>query len=251
MFFPWGDPEGISAAKRTFGNDIAIGGMVNASIWSLDIIQEWTQFAVDLMENRHALHEQAEIMCASAVDLMTRQVEAGADFVFIPSDVAFNGGPFISPRDFAEVVAPYLTRVIEHAKSLGTIAIFHSDGMLMPIMDQILMAGPHALHSIDPMAGMDIAEVKRITYGKMALMGNVACNLLQQGPEAAIRESARYCLRHAAPGGGYIFSSSNTIFPGMPLRNYEIMLDELRVYAGQVSWLEAKPDITNEYGVNR
>jgi uroporphyrinogen decarboxylase len=61
-------------------------------------------------------------------------------------------------------------------------------------------------------------------------MGNVQCNYLQDGPPAKIRESALYCLRHGAPGGGYIFSTSNTIFPGMPLENYEYMLEVFREY---------------------
>ncbi|MEA1952739.1 MAG: uroporphyrinogen decarboxylase family protein [Planctomycetota bacterium] len=59
----------------------------------------------------------------------------------------------------------------------------------------------------------------------MALMGNVQCNLLQDGPTEASRQSALYCLEHASPGGGYIFGSSNTIFLGMPLANYHYMLD--------------------------
>ena len=59
----------------------------------------------------------------------------------------------------------------------------------------------------------------------MALMGNVQCNLLQDGPNKAIRDSALYCLENASSGGGYIFSTSNTIFPGMPLANYEYMLE--------------------------
>ncbi|MEN6404193.1 MAG: uroporphyrinogen decarboxylase family protein, partial [Armatimonadia bacterium] len=88
----------------------------------------------------------------------------------------------------------------------------------------------HALHSIDPMAGMDIAEVKRRTYGKLGLMGNVQCNLLQDGPLEAIRRSALYCLRHGSPGGGYVFSTSNTVFPGMPLAHYEYMLEVFREF---------------------
>ncbi|MCF7838952.1 MAG: hypothetical protein K9N49_10020 [Candidatus Marinimicrobia bacterium] len=36
---------------------------------------------------------------------------------------------------------------------------------------------------------------------------------------------ARYCLEHGAPGGGYIFGTSNTVFPGMPLAHYEYMLE--------------------------
>jgi len=161
------------------------------------------------------------------IDLIEKLADAGADFVFMPHDVAFNGGPFVSPKDFSEIVTPYLAQLVNRARELGVKSIFHSDGMLMPVLDQILDCGPDALQSIDPMAGMDIAEVKKLTHGKMALMGNVQCNLLQDGPDEAMRKSARYCLEHASPGGGYIYSSSNTIFPGMPLRNYEIMLEEL------------------------
>ena len=64
----------------------------------------------------------------------------------------------------------------------------------------------------------------------MALMGNVQCSLLQEGPPEAIRTSALYCLQNASIGGGYIFSTSNTIFPGMPLRNYEFMLEVYREF---------------------
>ena len=46
----------------------------------------------------------------------------------------------------------------------------------------------------------------------------------------AIGATARYCLEHASPGGGYIFSTSNTIFPGMPLAHYAYMLDVHRAF---------------------
>ena len=56
-------------------------------------------------------------------------------------------------------------------------------------------------------------------------MGNVQCNLLQDGPKEAIRESALYCLERGSPGGGYIFSTSNCIYTGMDLNRYNLMLD--------------------------
>lgn len=233
LYSPWGDPDGIVAAKRAFGNDIAIGGMVGGYLWAIETTGDWMQFAADLVENREKIHEEAERRCRLGLDLIDRLIEAGADFIVLPHDIAFNAGPFVSPADFADIVTPYLARLIDRVKSQGAYAIFHSDGMLMPVLDQILSCEPHALQSIDPMAGMDIAEVKKITRGRMALMGNVQCSLLQDGPESVIRESARCCLENAAPGGGYIFSSSNTIFSGMPLRNYEVMLEELHAYEAE------------------
>lgn len=225
VFWPWGDPEGVAAAKATFGEEIMIGSVPTGGIWSIDSVSDWMQFAADLHENRAGLHEEAERRTRQVIENADRLIQAGADFLDLPNDVAFNSGPFCSPEDFRELVTPYLARQIEYIREQGVIALFHSDGNLMPILDQIIEANPHMLHSIDPMAGMDIAEVKRRTYGKFALMGNVQCNLLQDGPLERIRESARYCLEHGAPGGGYVFSTSNTIFPGMPLEHYEYMLE--------------------------
>ncbi|OGV78917.1 MAG: hypothetical protein A2340_07855 [Lentisphaerae bacterium RIFOXYB12_FULL_60_10] len=144
--------------------------------------------------------------------------------------MAFNAGPFISPAQFSEFITPYLHREVQHLRTLGVIPFVHTDGNIMPILDDYLSLGAACFQSVDPMAGMDIAEVKRRCHGKLALMGNVQCNLLQDGPLEAIRQSAEYCLQHAAPGGGYIFGTSNTIFTGMPLAHYEYMLDVYRQF---------------------
>ena len=230
VYWPWGDPGGIAAAKRTFGDALAIGGMVGGALWCIDTISDWEHFAIDLFENRAQIHAVAEQRCQAGLAAIDQLTGAGADFIYLPHDVAHNGGPFCRPEDFAEIVTPYLARLVARVKQHGAMAFFHSDGNLMPILDQIVSCEPHALQSIDPMAGMDIAEVKRRTYGKMALMGNVQCNLMQDGPKSAIRESAQYCLRYGTPGGGYILSTSNTIFPGMPLEHYEYMLEVFREF---------------------
>lgn len=233
VYWPWSDPEGVSAAKRVFGNRIAIGGMVGKGVWAIDSISDWPRFAADLREHPEAIHAEAERRCTAALAKIDLMIDAGADFVFMPNDVAFNAGPFISPRDFAEFVTPYWARQVARVKDRGALAFIHTDGQIMPLLDQLVELGAHCLQSIDPMAGVDIVEVKRITYGRLALMGNVQCSLLQDGPPEAIRASAQYCLAHASPGGGYIFSTSNTIFPGMPLANYEYMLSVFREFCAK------------------
>jgi uroporphyrinogen decarboxylase len=192
---------------------------------------DWMQFSLDLYNNRRRLHEEAETRCKAALERIDRLVDAGADFILLVNDVAGNSGPFISPAHFAEIVTPYLERQVRHIKDRGAIAFVHSDGMLMPILDQFLSTGMDVLVGVDPMAGMDIAEVKTLTYGRCSLMGNVQCSLLQDGPGEKIRRAAQYCLEHGSPGGGYIFATSNTIFPGMPLAHYECMLEVLREFS--------------------
>lgn len=136
--------------------------------------------------------------------------------------------PVLSPAQFSEFITPYLVQLIAGYRALGFYVIKHTDGNIMPILDQLLEANPHALHSLDPQGGVDIAEVKRLCGDRVCLIGNVNCGLLDTGTDAQVVESVRYALTHGMPGGGYIFSTSNCIYTGMRLARYELMLDVWR-----------------------
>jgi uroporphyrinogen decarboxylase len=233
VFWPWSDPDGVRAAKATFGEDILIGSVVGHSIWSIEAINDWMQFSEDLYNHPERLHEQARQMHETAMAKFEELAEAGADFIHVVNDVAFNAGTFIAPEQFRSLCIPYLAEQIARIRELGCIPFVHTDGNIMPVLDDYLSLGAACFQSVDPMAGMDIAVVKQRCQGRMALMGNVQCNLLQEGPQEAIRESVLYCLENGAPGGGYIFGTSNTIFPGMPLENYEYMLSVYREFCAR------------------
>jgi uroporphyrinogen decarboxylase len=143
-------------------------------------------------------------------------------------DYCFNDAPFLSPPMFEEFVAPYMTRLIAGYREMGFYVIKHTDGNIMPILDSLVAARPHALHSLDPQGHVDIAEVKRRVGRQVCLIGNVNCGLLDTGTDEQVVESARYALKHGMPGGGYIFSTSNCVYTGMDIRRYELMLNVWR-----------------------
>jgi uroporphyrinogen decarboxylase len=156
------------------------------------------------------------------------QKHGGLDGFALCADYCLNTGPFLSPNQFSEFVTPYLAQLIQGYRAMGFYTIKHTDGNIMPIIDQLVEANPHALHSLDPQAGVDIAEVKRRYGNRVCLIGNVNCGLLDTGTDEAVIESARYALKHGMLGGGYIFSSSNCIYTGMRLSRYELMLEVWR-----------------------
>ncbi|MGC8976694.1 MAG: uroporphyrinogen decarboxylase family protein [Candidatus Ratteibacteria bacterium] len=140
------------------------------------------------------------------------------------SDYCFNSGPFLSPSMFSEFITPYLEKLIKGYRDMGFYTIKHTDGNIMPIIDQLIQAKPDALHSLDPQAGVDIKIVKKLYGDKVCLIGNVNCGLLQTGTDQQVIESCIYALKNGMPGYGYIFSSSNCIYTGMPLERYKLML---------------------------
>jgi len=177
--------------------------------------------------------EKVKSQAAAMVDEALRRAETladhgGLDGFALCSDYCFNVGPFLSPAQFGEFVTPYLARLIAGYRDMGFYAIKHTDGNVLPIIDQLVEAGPHALHSLDPQAGVDIAEVKRLYGDRVCLIGNVNCGALDTGTDEEVIASARYALEHGMPGGGYIFSTSNCIYTGMRLERYELMLDVWR-----------------------
>jgi len=182
-----------------------------------------------LVDDPQGVKDEAKRMVDDALKRAERLRERTAlDGFALCADYCLNEGPFLSPAMFAEFVAPYLTRLIRGYREMGFYTIKHTDGNILPIIDQLVAAGPHALHSLDPQGGVDIAEVKRRYGHRVCLIGNVNCGLLDTGSDEEVIASARYCLRHGMPGGGYIFSTSNCIYTGMDLDRYHLILDVWR-----------------------
>ena len=161
---------------------------------------------------------------------MAREVAArGAKIVYTGDDFAGDSGPLMSPEHFRRLFYPGLRRVMQGFKALGLKVIKHTDGMIWPIMDMIVDSGIDCLDPIDPIAGMDLAEVKRKLGGRVALKGNVDCaHLMTLGTPAQVAEATRNALAIGMPGGGFILSSSNSIHSAVKPENYRAMLDTLK-----------------------
>ena len=155
--------------------------------------------------------------------------DCGVDVIGFSNDYAFNSGPFISPAHFREFIMPYLQEQIQFARGLGMLTYIHTDGNVMDILADIAHTGPHALQSIDPTGGLDLATVKAyLAPHKIAVIGNVSCDILERGSPESIATETRRALRAGKPGGGLVLSSANCIYPSIPLANYQVMLDVWR-----------------------
>jgi uroporphyrinogen decarboxylase len=194
--------------------------------YSLPNGENMIEFSVQLVEQPDRLKDEAQKRVDDALARAERIKKWGTlDGFCLCSDYCFNDNPFLSPEMFDEFVTPYLTQLISGYREMGFYVIKHTDGNIMPILDSLVSAGPHALHSIDPQGGVDLAEVKKLVGDKVCLIGNVNCAKLQTGTEEEVEQDVRRALRDGMPGGGYIFGTSNCIYTGMSLDRYKLMLD--------------------------
>jgi len=186
--------------------------------------------AVRLFDKADEIKKGLDASVDRGIEAGKIQLDAGAECLTMCADYCFNHGPFLSPKMFAEFVTPYLHRLIEGHRKNGAYVIKHTDGNIMPILDQLVSCKPHALHSIDPQAKVDLGEVKKLVGDKVCLAGNVNCGLLQTGTDEEVRADIMRSLRDGMPKGGYIFCTSNVAFKGMPPERYRMMLEMRKKY---------------------
>lgn len=102
-----------------------------------------------MYELRCALYEEPEALkekCRRRADEVIARNDAlldgGLDGFILCSDYCFNQGPFMSPAMFSEFVAPCLRDIIAAIRKKGGYAIKHTDGNIMPILDQLVDCRP-------------------------------------------------------------------------------------------------------------
>ncbi|MCL6630319.1 MAG: hypothetical protein K6U00_12045 [Armatimonadetes bacterium] len=214
----------VKMIRNMVGDKYMVAAMADGTM-GIPNGQNMMDLVIRLTEKPEEVKAELDSSANGTIEYARKMVDAGVDAFLMCSDYCFNDGPFLSPRMFREFVTPYLARVIAAMREMGAYAIKHTDGNIMPILDQLVECQPHALHSIDPMAGVDLKLVKRMVGDKVALCGNVSCAILQTGTVEDVVADSERALRDGMPGGGFVFCTSNTPFVGMPLENYLAMLD--------------------------
>jgi len=170
-----------------------------------------------------------DCLVRAALDYVLRVVEVAAGLgirAFIMSgDYAMETGLLFSVDMYRRYLRPAHREIVDAVHAHGGLIAKHSDGIVWGLLDDWLEVGFDGLHPVQPQC-MDIAEVKEAVAGRMSVWGNIDCRtLLVLGTPGEVREGVRRTIEVAAPGGGYILTSSNSIHPNVPAENYLAMVE--------------------------
>jgi Uroporphyrinogen decarboxylase (URO-D) len=167
-------------------------------------------FSLQLYENRDFVLKMMDIFIDWACKAVKKINELGFDFMILPEDLAWKQGPMFSPKMFRELFLPRMKKVAENIKIPW---IYHSDGNLMPILDDLLPLGMNGLANIEPSA-MDIVDLKKRYGRRVCLMGNIDLHYtLTRGTPEETEAEVKRRIQEIGPGGGYILASSNGLAP--------------------------------------
>ena len=221
----------LEAAVERFGGERAIVFLGHDAFEFSHYLRGMENLFMDYALNPALAHRVAEKVIAFKLRVLERAAEAGADVLCGGDDYAANLGPMMSPAHFDEFIAPYLKRCCDVSHGHGLPFLKHTDGYLWPIMDSLLETGIDCLDPIEPVARMDIGEVKERVGHRVSLAGNVDCDhILSRGTPQDVVEAVKETIAKASPGGGHILASSNSIHPGVRPENYRAMLEAAREF---------------------
>jgi uroporphyrinogen decarboxylase len=230
--FPWETPDDVdfsqldelaSILKDEGMKAIGVfGGVLDSTIWTMGYETFCYKLAddpklVEAIEQRFGefvygvLKSSADYDCVGAL--------------WYVDDLAYTGGLRVNPAHLRRNVFPWMKKIGGLCRELNVPYLYHTDGDVTEVLDDIIGSGVNALHPIEPKC-MDIADLKRTVGDRLCLIGNIDLgSTLTLGTPENVDEEVKSRIRECAPGGGYCVGSSNSVTDYVPIENYVAMLN--------------------------
>ncbi|HOK80619.1 MAG TPA: uroporphyrinogen decarboxylase family protein [bacterium] len=146
--------------------------------------------------------------------------------IFDCEDLASKNGPLFSPEIMKKYFYPHLEKLIDAYHRKNVKFIFHTDGNVMPILDQLVATGIDGLNPLEVIAGMNLKEIRK-RHKDLIMIGGIDCSqLLPYGTPQQVRQATIQAIRDAGPW--YFPGSSTELHNNIPLDNIRAMVDTIR-----------------------
>ena len=155
-------------------------------------------------------------------------IRAGVDAIAPQGDFSDGTGPMVSPESIKRIFYPGMKRLSDFAHEHGVKVLTHNCGNNWKIMDLLIDVGYDCWQSIQiKTADMDLRKLKERYGDEIALWGGIALETLLEGTREEVEREVLDSIKTAAPGGGFILGTSNSVAFGTKYENYLAALETL------------------------
>jgi uroporphyrinogen decarboxylase len=216
-------------AKRN--SRIGVGVLCGSITQTLyEFVVGMNDFMMMVYENRELLEEMLEVSTVHSVNMVRALIKNGVDFIFVADDVAFKSGLFIPPKIMREVWVPRIARIFEPAVNAGIPVMFHSDGKIDDMVEDLIEIGIDCLNPMDPY-GVNYAEYKKRYGNRICLSGNVDIEFpLSNGTPEEVDADVKAHMDVLKPGFGYVATVSHSVVNYIPHENLIAHINAIHKY---------------------
>ena len=179
------------------------------------------QYMLDLSLNGKLVEVLAERALEHRIVQSKQIAKCGVDMIFVMGDIAMQERMMISPDIWRRYFKPRLkTWIDEIRRDFPKLwFMFHSDGNMEPVFEDLLEVGFDAVDPIQP-ESMDVAEMKRRFGDRVCLHGTISCQRsLPFGTPGDVAQEVRERIEICGKNGGLILAPSNTVQPDVSVEN--------------------------------
>ncbi len=209
----------IDQERRDLGDMFFLPGLVGPGI--MGIIDEvgleaFSYYLADCSDIIIELLEQRTLRAIAQAEHFPEN--HGLIAGFLGDDIAFNSGTIINPVWMREHYFPCLARIIAAWHARGIKVLFHSDGNLNPVLEDLVAAGIDGLNPIEVLSGMDVADIHK-RYPHLFMAGGIdVSQLLPFGSPQEVKDAVVRAIDAAE--GRIMIGSSTEMHDEVPLENF-------------------------------
>lgn len=182
-------------------------------------------FMIDMIDRPDFAHTLLNRITETICGLIGNYLEAAGgaiDMIELPGDdYAGNHNLVFSPKLFRKMIKPCLEKIIATIRQLQPAikVMLHSDGAVGKLIPDFIDLGVDVLHPLEPVAGMNPAEIKQQYGDLISFLGGVDISHALRGSKEDVCRDVDRCIRSLAPGGGYIMAPCNHLQTDVPPEN--------------------------------
>jgi uroporphyrinogen decarboxylase len=211
------------------GNLPHLGGELFEAAWRLRGLES---FLIDLVERPDWAHFLLDRLGALARRNAEALARAGIDVLALDDDVGMPGRMMISPATWREFFRPRLAEIIRAARAAkpDLRVLYHSDGHIEPILDDLVELGVNAINPVQP-EHMDASRIRRRFGPRLALWGTVGrqTTFAFATPDA-IREEVRERIATLGRAGLVLCPAYDIDEPDVPWANVAAFLEAATIW---------------------
>ena len=215
LFLPWGLHKSVSFHSRLtsfgFDNFLFALGLYEQEMEKLFVVDGvvgrlWNEVLVKVFED-----------------------EGWTKLMWHGQDICGNSGPMTSPELLHRIFMPHLKHAYEPLVEAGFRIVWHSDGNIKPIRDDLLDAGVNGFQGMQELMDNpewdnpieELAEMTDRQGNPLLIFGSISCRrTLPFGTPDEVRAAAQRIMDLSDKrGGGHIILPDNTVGPEVPLDN--------------------------------
>lgn len=154
--------------------------------------------------------------------------------ILLGQDICGTEGPMVSPEFLRRYYFPHVKTALQPFHTAGIKTIWHCDGNVLPILDDILDLGVHGLQGFQEEKGVRLADlVKRRTKTgqKLIFFGSISVShTLPFGTVEDVKKAVEYSIDAVGDNGTLFLFTANTVNPDVPLENIIAMYEHAHRY---------------------